>query len=1590
MKTARRLLVNAAVLLALIGLCPTAVRASSAEIESAEDVQPVAEESTLEAGDGVTVTFDAETGEVVFYSDGGTLGKDWISETGLSASAIKSIKLSDDSGKIYLPVDSSGIFSNCTGLETLDLSHFDTSNTASMNSMFSMCYSLAALDLSGFNTSNVIDMGDMFSMCAGLTTLDVSGFNTSNVKDMSGMFENCSSLTALDPGNFTTSGVTNMNSMFSGCSGLVKLNLNGFDTSNVTSMNNMFENCSSLEVLDLSTFDLSEVMGINGLFNGCADIQILKTPLKNYIFSIALPKTLNDLDGKQYTELPVASKSVMLAVHLGGPGVAATFDQATGEVVFYSDGGTLWNDWDQKTGWNRYNVKSIKAADDTGTVYLPADSSGIFSNMANCTTFDLSHFDTSKVTNMAKMFKSCNSLAALDLSSFDTSGVTTMWEMFQYCTKLTTVDLSSFDTSGVTTMREMFQNCTDLTTVDLSSFDTSNVTDMNRMFSNCMRLPALDLGSFDTSKVTDMMHMFILCESLTTLNVSSFNTSNVTNMEGMFSFNKSLTALDVSNFDTSNVTNMEGMFKDLTNVSTLDLSSFDTSNVTTMDTMFLRSGCTTIDLSSFDTSKVTNMHSMFSDCSSLTTIDLSSFDTSNVTDMMWMFYGCSSLTELDLSNFDTSKVTKASDMFINCEFHVLNTPGINNVDSIALPHTMYDSAGNAYSNLPVASESIFLTELPQTIVGDGVTATFDEETGEVVFYSDGGTLWNDWDQKTGWNRYNVKAIKAADDTGTVYLPADSSGIFSHIANCTTFDLSHFDTSKVTNMAKMFRSCNSLAALDLSSFDTSGVTTMREMFQYCIDLTTVDLSSFDTSNVTDMNRMFSYCMNLAALDLGSFDTSKVTDMMSMFEVCKSLTTLNVSSFDTSNVTNMDGMFAYNESLTALDVSNFDTSNVTDMGGMFTELTNVSTLDLSSFDTSNVTTMANMFSSSGYTTLDLSSFDTSKVTNMYLMFSGCSSLTTLDLSSFDTSNVTSMTWMFEDCSSLTELDLSNFDTSKVTAVRGMFDACSNLKTLDLSNFDTSNVTNMESMFNSCSSLDTLWTPRTNNIDSIELPHTMYDSEGNAYSNLPVASESIFLTELPQTIVGDGVTATFDEETGELVFYSDGGTLWKGWAFKSGLDEKMIYSAKVADYSGTVYLPANSHRIFSTMSYCKTFDLSHFDTSNVTDMSDMFADCNDLTSLNLSSFDTSNVKSADAMFDRSSLETLWTPRTNNIDNIELPCTMYDAAGNTYTKLPATQESILLAKTPEMVLDAVGAAFKTQSLLLGDRIGVVFMMDLSRLTDEEREAGYMTFDISGRGTATSRADFDETITNASGYRGFICAVSAIQMADTITATYHYRDGETISKTYSVCQYIESFNEHKDLFDQTTQDLVKALADYGHYMQLYLQDVRDWTRGTGDDQYAPMDLFYAENYDLDAIRSAIQDKALSINILDSCIEKATYSLVLDSRTAIRVYFTPATGANFEDIVFKLNGETVSAEPSGELYLVTIPGIMAHQLGDVYTLTAEKDGETVASIQVSAMSYVQQILNASSYAENTNALNGNASLYAYYAAAEAYKEAHTS
>ena len=313
--------------------------------------------------------------------------------------------------------DSSGMFSDCLNLTSLDVSKFDTSKVTNMESMFNYCSKLTSLDVTGFDTSNVTNMESMFASCFKLTGLDVSKFDTSKVTNMSYMFFCCSGLKSLDVTGFNTSNVTNMAGMFSYCSGLASLDVTGFDTSKVSNMQSMFYGCSGLTNLDVSKFVTSKVENMSSMFGSCSG--------------------LNSLDVSKLDTSNVTNMSDMF-----------------------------------------YNCSGLTNLDVSKFVTSKVEyMKEMFSGCEGLTSLDLSKFNTSKVTDMSKMFSGCKGLTSLDLSSFDTSNVTYMKEMFSGCEGLTTIYATDkFVTTSVTKGDYCFNQCSNLEGGAGTTYDSSKVS----------------------------------------------------------------------------------------------------------------------------------------------------------------------------------------------------------------------------------------------------------------------------------------------------------------------------------------------------------------------------------------------------------------------------------------------------------------------------------------------------------------------------------------------------------------------------------------------------------------------------------------------------------------------------------------------------------------------------------------------------------------------------------------------------------------------------------------------------------------------------------------------------------------------------------------------------------------------------------------------------------------------------------------------------------------------------------------------------------------------------------------------------------
>ena len=509
-------------------------------------------------------------------------------------------------------------------------------------------------------------------------------------------------------------------------------------------------------------------------------------------------------------------------------------------------------------------------------------------------------------------------------------------------------------------------------------------------------------------------------------------------------------------------------------------------------------------------------------------------------------------------------------------------------------------------------------------------------------------------------------------------------------------MSYLNTSEVTIMGDMFNGCSSLTSLDLTHFNTEGVIRMNDMFNECTGLTSLDLSSFNTSKVTNMGWMFNQCSNLRTIYVGNgWSTAAVTSSTNMFSGCTSLvggqgTTYNASNPKDKTYAHIDGgtsnpgyftavaeayacytssnttlTFYYDSQRSSRPGTTYDLNTGNNHPGWETDGTNANVTKVvfdPSFANARPTSTYHWFYNMGnlQSITGIEYLNTSEVTKMVWMFGYCVSLTSLDLSHFNTSKVTNMGEMFYYCSSLTSLDLSSFNTSQVNQMDYMFCYCSNLRTVYVGNgWSTAAVTNSDNMFKYCTSL----------VGGQGTTYNASNPKDKTYAHIDggPSNPGYFTAEGEGPWTGLVAYACYTQSNTTLTFYYDTqrnsrpGTTYDlntgnnhpGWetdgtnanVTKVVFDPSFANARPTTTYSwfcdmgnlqsitGMSYLNTsevtNMVALFANCKKMTNLDLSHFNTSKVTDMTGMFDGCSGLTSLDLSSFNTSKVTKMIRMF-------------------------------------------------------------------------------------------------------------------------------------------------------------------------------------------------------------------------------------------------------------------------------------------------------------------------------------------------------------------------
>ena len=398
-----------------------------------------------------------------------------------------------------------------------------------------------------------------------------------------------------------------------------------------------------------------------------------------------------------------------------------------------------------------------------------------------------------------------------------------------------------------------------------------------------------------------------------------------------------ITEIDI-NASIAIIGSANGVFKNLKNITSINgLDKLDTSQVTSMQQMF--ASCPKLielDLSSFSTDKVTNYTGLFVNDTNLTSINLSNFTIADDAKMLIMFRFCSNLKKLVLgSGFKIPEIKGKPDSFL---------PDLGTWVNMGVDEGSPAKGTNKWSSADLMTKYQGSTDHDTYVcfanLGGTVTVHYQDEDGKQLVDQNGKQIP---DEKLFGNisdpvsvdtskeiaGYKFKENKNSDITAFTSDPQDITLVYSKSKTDNTWEGVPFTFNNgVLSLGEKDKTytINNSDNKDISiSQNVNGITVD--------DITEIDINA-PIAILGSAQRLFCKLSNLVSIKgLKNLNTSQVTDMTKMFFGCTKIVSLDLSSFDTTNVTSFNTMFASDPSLTSVDLSSFTVADDATTMGMF---------------------------------------------------------------------------------------------------------------------------------------------------------------------------------------------------------------------------------------------------------------------------------------------------------------------------------------------------------------------------------------------------------------------------------------------------------------------------------------------------------------------------------------------------------------------------------------------------------------------------------------------------------------------------------
>ena len=579
------------------------------------------------------------------------------------------------------------------------------------------------------------------------------------------------------------------------------------------------------------------------------------------------------------------------------------------------------------------------------------------------------------------------------------------------------------------------------------------------------------------------------------------------------------------------------------------------------------------------------------------------------------FASSSTLKKVDLSHLDASGVTNMNNMFFND----------SNLESVNLSGTKFGNVASAnavfYQDPKLTTVNMSGTDLSHVNGAnawfgtdsaltnlDFSNVTFPDEITNIFIYADNNNLKNV--NLTGAKNVPVDFLKA-------YVKAVGN------SGATSIDLRGFNFDKVTDLSSWFANMPNVKSIDLSGVDLSHVTNVDDMFYNDPNLESINLSGVKFGNVTNANAVFFKDPKLTNLDMSNVDLTNVHGINAWFSGADNLANINFS-----NTT-------FPEAFTDIPTAKLTSVNITGAKNIPAGL---------------LKAYVKAVGNSGATTIDLRGFDFNKVTDLSNWFANMPSVKSIDLSGVDLSHVTNINDMFYNDPNLESVNLSGAKFGNITTANSVFNSDPKLTTVNMSGTDLSQVHGANAWFSGDSALTEL--DFSNVTFPAELTNTFLYANNDNLKNVNLAGAknvtADFLRAYVKALGNSGATSinlSVNNFTINKESLTDLSSLFANMPNLKEVNVTGLVTDKVKNVS----------RMFYNDSALTTIvGLDTWDTSNVTDMSYIFASFTNpttdnhkpqgleytgsLKALDLSGWKTSNVTNMACMFTgQDHLETL-----------------------------------------------------------------------------------------------------------------------------------------------------------------------------------------------------------------------------------------------------------------------------------------------------------------------------------------------------------------